>query len=52
MVGIIVVLTHQKRKREAGALWLPEGFQLSKKQRKEPIGQDDFNLQVGNPLTI
>jgi len=46
VVAIIAVLTRQKRKRESGKLWMPEGFALSKKQRRDPIGQDDFNLEV------
>ena len=48
VVGIIGVLAHRKRKRESGTLWLPEGFSPNKKQRKDPIGQDDFQLQVNN----
>lgn len=46
---VAVVLVRQKRKRENGTLWLPEGFGVPKKQkRREPIGQDgqDLNLKV------
>ena len=47
VVGVIGVIVHRKRKRASGMLWTPEGFQLSnKKQRKDPIGQDDLQLQV------
>ena len=46
VLAIIYVLTQRKRKKEKGTLWAPEGFPLNKKQRKEPIGQDDYHLKV------
>lgn len=41
----LIVVSRRKRKKEKAKTWNPEGYQPSKKVRKEPIGQD-FNLKV------
>lgn len=51
-VGVAVVLLilvlgmlAVKRKHKHGALWLPEGFIVSNDKRREPVGQDDFDMK-------
>jgi len=47
ILAVVGVVVHRKRKRASGSIWEPEGFKLPhKKERKDPIGQDDLQLQV------
>lgn len=55
LVGLAVVITllilvlgmlAAKRKHKHGALWLPDGFLANKNdKRREPVGQDDFDMK-------
>lgn len=49
MVLVVVVagvIVAQKRKRETANLWLPEGYKLHKKMRREsPESSNDLNLK-------
>lgn len=55
LVGVLVVfiliilvlgMLAAKRKHKHGVLWLPDGFLPTKNdKRREPVGQDDFDLK-------
>lgn len=48
IILLIVVLgmLAAKRKHKHGVLWLPDGFLANKNdKRREPVGQDDFDMK-------
>ncbi|KAJ8390366.1 hypothetical protein AAFF_G00107600 [Aldrovandia affinis] len=41
LLGVLVA----RRKRKSAPLWLPEGFFIGDRKRREPLGQDDFGMK-------
>uniref|UniRef100_A0A673CQ13 Notch receptor 2 n=1 Tax=Sphaeramia orbicularis TaxID=375764 RepID=A0A673CQ13_9TELE len=55
LVGVAVVIIllilvlgmlAAKRKNKHGVLWLPDGFMAKNDKRREPVGQDDFDMNI------
>lgn len=43
---LVLGMLAAKRKHKHGVLWLPDGFMANKNdKRREPVGQDDFDLK-------
>lgn len=43
---LVLGMLAAKRKHKQGVLWLPDGFLANKNdKRREPVGQDDFDLK-------
>lgn len=46
IILVLGVLAAAKKKHKHGILWLPDGFLPTKNdKRREPVGQDDFDLK-------
>ncbi|XP_048844850.1 neurogenic locus notch homolog protein 1-like [Brienomyrus brachyistius] len=48
-VLFILVVLVAKRKRKLTTLWLPEGFLINSQRRREPVGQDNMDLEDMKP---